>query len=126
MCKVNASQLFPGVPERFSRCQPCPQVIDYAGNSFVLDQEVPELNPSRSTIPHVRLALRPCRGSVSPRADTGTLGCHELLAATPQRLRTSQLPDGQLEVTRFIRQAARWRRFFRCRLAASNFRSRSA
>jgi len=32
----------------------------------------------------------------------------------------------QLVVIRFIRQAARWRRFFRCCLAASKFRSRSA
>jgi hypothetical protein len=33
---------------------------------------------------------------------------------------------GQPEVIRFIRHAARWRRFFRCSLAASNLRSRSA
>jgi hypothetical protein len=33
---------------------------------------------------------------------------------------------GQPEVARFIRQAARWRRFFRCCFAASDFRSRSA
>jgi len=33
---------------------------------------------------------------------------------------------GKREVIRFIGQAARWRRFFRCSLATSNFRSRSA
>lgn len=33
---------------------------------------------------------------------------------------------GKLEVTRFIRRATRLRRFFRCSLAASNFRSGSA
>jgi len=33
---------------------------------------------------------------------------------------------GHPEVIRFIRHAARWRRFFRCSLAASNFRSHSA
>jgi len=33
---------------------------------------------------------------------------------------------GNAEVIHFIRHAARWRRFFRCSLAASNFRSRSA
>jgi hypothetical protein len=32
---------------------------------------------------------------------------------------------GQPEVIRFIRHATRWRRFFRCSLAASNFRSLS-
>jgi hypothetical protein len=32
---------------------------------------------------------------------------------------------GKPEVIRFIRHAARWRRFFRCSLTASNFRSRS-
>jgi hypothetical protein len=31
---------------------------------------------------------------------------------------------GNAEVIRFIRHAACWRRFFRCSLAASNFRSR--
>jgi|SRR6266853_780343 len=30
---------------------------------------------------------------------------------------------GQPEVSRFIHHPARWRRFFRCSLAASNFRS---
>jgi integrase/recombinase XerD len=33
---------------------------------------------------------------------------------------------GQREVIRFIRHAARWRRFFRCSLAASNLRSRGS
>jgi hypothetical protein len=33
---------------------------------------------------------------------------------------------GEPEVICFIRHTARWRRFFRCCLAASNFRSRSA
>ena len=33
---------------------------------------------------------------------------------------------GKQEVIGFIRHVARWRRFFRCSLAASNFRSWSA
>jgi hypothetical protein len=62
----------------------------------------------------------------SDDGQSGTYSSSVGLIPTNALIATNSRIVGQPEVIRFIRQAARWRRFFRCSLTASNFRSRSA
>ena len=66
----------------------------------------------------------------SSRVEVVPSGCVTWLSNTRNAVINQGMASGRIlgkpEVIRFIRRAARWRRFFRCSLAASNFRSRSA
>jgi hypothetical protein len=62
----------------------------------------------------------------SDRAGANTDQCGLQLGSVIEEVTLNSCVVGKPEVIRFISHAAQWCRFFRCSLAVSNFRPRSA